>query len=97
MLRSVHANLLCQREEVTYTAKLSEDFPHSSFIESRENATVLPQEMREVTQRTELSLNEERLVFLPAVDVSEHIWMPIPETTSTCCTGKMLESINFFA
>ena len=41
--------------------------------ESGERATILPEEVREVPELAQLGLNVERLVFLPAVDVTEDV------------------------
>lgn len=61
--------------ELETAAQIRKNLPDSRFVQLREGLAVRPQEVREVAELAKLSLDEERLIFLPTVDVTKDIRM----------------------
>lgn len=60
-------------DKVTYIAEIRKDLPNPFFIQFGETLSILPQKVRKVTQLAQLGLDEQRLIFLPTINVTKYV------------------------
>ena len=81
----------------THTTELREDLPYTRLIQFRILAPILPEEVREITECTKFSLDIQRLVLFPAVNVTKDVRMASSIASLRRYICKMLEGVNLLS